>query len=382
MNCVYQKNCGGCPFRNMSMDEYRLQKNASFVRILQQIRQEQINFGAPVFIDDGSRRRAELAFSYKKGSLTLGFNAGKSHELTDISRCLSLTPVLNNLLTPLRNFLNEFCKIKTTEKRKNKKFDAFCITSGDIHLTAADNGVDILFKLDKNLSLEHRILLSEFAANNSIIRISVNQKNNFPETVIEKSRPYVIMGGYPVYISAGTFLQASAAGENALANLVLKYIFPDSGKIADLFCGVGTFSYPLAANPNNKITAADSSAESLDGFQKSVNANMLSNVKILKRNLFKYPLDAAELKDFDIVVFDPPRAGAAAQMRQLAFARIKDKPRKVIAVSCNPHTFVNDANVLLNGGYGLIEVTMVDQFVYTSHCELVALFEKKGENDE
>lgn len=103
---------------------------------------------------------------------------------------------------------------------------------------------------------------------------------------------------------------------------------------------------------------------------------MLPNIKIVRKNLFKYPLDANELKEFDIVVFDPPRAGAKAQVEQISAMPMADKPQKIVAVSCNPHTFVNDANNLIEGGYYLKEITMVDQFVYARHFELVALFEK------
>lgn len=108
---------------------------------------------------------------------------------------------------------------------------------------------------------------------------------------------------------------------------------------------------------------------------------MIPNIEILQKNLFKYPLDADDLKQFALVVFDPPRAGAAAQVKQFAQMSDVDKPQKIIAVSCNPHTFINDANTLLSSGYALEKITMVDQFVYSKHCELVALFIKKGEND-
>ena len=155
----------------------------------------------------------------------------------------------------------------------------------------------------------------------------------------------------------------------------MKYIGEPKGQIADLFCGIGTFSYPLCRNMGNKILAIDSSKELLEGFKQSANRNQISNIKIETRNLFKYPLDEQELSQFDIVVFDPPRAGAAAQTEKIATS--KNSPQKVVAVSCNPRTFVNDANTLITGGYTLKEITMVDQFIYSGHTELVALFEKE-----
>ena len=156
----------------------------------------------------------------------------------------------------------------------------------------------------------------------------------------------------------------------------MRYAGESGGKIADLFCGVGTFSYPLSKNIKNKIVAADSSRSLLEGFRQSVNKNMIPNIEIVEKNLFKYPLDEKELNGFDLVVFDPPRAGAEAQAKKIA-AMGTSAPQKVIAVSCNPHSFVKDANILIGAGFKLEEITLVDQFAYSNHSELVALFTKK-----
>lgn len=347
---------------------------------MQFIKQTDINFAAPIFIKDGCRRRAELAFSMRKGKLILGFNAAQSHEIIDIENCLSLTVQLNNILPAIRNFLQIFCNIEQNKKVKNKIQKA-AIKNGDICLTKADNGIDILLHVQESPGLEHRMEISDFANNNpDIARISVSVNKAYPETITEKTKPYIKMGNREVLIPSGTFLQASSEGQQALIDSVLHYVGESKGNIADLFCGVGTFSYPLSQNLKNKITAVDSSEELLDGFKQTINKLMLPNIKIVRKNLFKYPLDAGELKEFDIIVFDPPRAGAKAQVEQISAMPTADKPQKIIAVSCNPHTFVNDADTLIEGGYRIKEITMVDQFVYARHFELVALFEKnKGE---
>lgn len=374
--CPYQEICGGCPLRFLDSEKYRAHKIENFNRILSHISQQNIKISQPIFIADGNRRRAEMAFSYKKGNLVLGFNAAQSHEITDIEKCLSLTENLNNILPDIRKFLAEFCRIKTTVKIKNK-LQTSSIVQGDIWLIEAANGVDILLEISTNISLEHRLLISDFMQNNAAaIRFSVKVQNNKPETIVEKTKPVVNINGLNVFIPAGTFLQASVAGQQALTDSVMRYIGNSSGKIADLFCGIGTFSYPLAQNIKNKITAADSAPDLLDSFRKTVNALTLPNIKIVQKNLFKYPFDSEELKEFDIILFDPPRAGASAQVTQIAAMNPADKPQKVIAISCNPHTFINDANTLIAGGYRLQNVTMTDQFVYANHFELTALFEK------
>ena len=374
--CKYQQICGGCPLRNLPQEEYRKLKISEFEKAMRLIKQENIHFSEPIFIKDGCRRRAELAFLQRKGKIVLGFNAAQSHEIIDIENCLSLTAELNEILPDIRNFLQTFCNIEQNKKVKNK-IQKTSIKSGDIWLTQADNGIDILLQVPESLSLEHRMEISDFANRwQNIARISVSVNNAYPEIITEKVKPYIKMGNREVLIPSGTFLQASAEGQQALIDLVLHYIGDTTGNIADLFCGVGTFSYPLSQNIKNKITAIDSSEELLDGFKQTVNKLMLPNIKIVRKNLFKYPLDANELKEFDIIVFDPPRAGAKAQVEQISVMPAADKPQKIVAVSCNPHTFVNDANTLIDGGYNIKEITMVDQFVYARHFELVAVFEK------
>lgn len=360
------------------MDEkaYRTHKIEQFREIVAHLEQSDIPMGEPIFVADGQRRRAELTFQYKKGQIILGFNAAQSHEIIDIEKCLSLAPALNDILPKVRNFLLKLCTIKIIQRNK-KKVITSNITQGEIWLTEAANGIDILLEIDNQITLEHRMEICDFANSVAeIIRISAGKKNNSAETVTEKAKPQIDICGREVFIPAGTFLQVSAAGEKALTSAVMKYIGTTTGNIADLFCGVGTFSYPLSQNIKNKITAIDSSAELLESFQKTVNALTIPNIKIEKKNLFKYPLGADELKQFTAIVFDPPRAGAAAQVAQIADMIQADKPQKIVAISCNPHTFINDANRLLKGGYTLKEMTMIDQFVYTRHFELAALFEK------
>ena len=382
MNCPYVENCGGCPLRTLSIDDYRKVKQSWFAQLLKAIKQNSISLGEPIFADDGLRRRAELTFVWHKKHLKLGFNTAESHEIVDIEQCKALEPSLNAILPAVRQFLQDLCSINISQRIKNKVVEKN-ITCGEIWLTKADNGIDILLEIEEAITLEHRFLISDFTqANTEVVRVSVGKKNGYAETIIEKVKPFIDIVGQRVFIGAGTFLQPSKAGEKALIATVMRYAGETQGRIADLFCGIGTFSYPLAKNMRNKITAIDSSTDLLNGFRQTVNASTIPNIEIVQKNLFKYPLDAEELRGFDLIVFDPPRAGASAQVKQLADMPYENKPYKVIAVSCNPHTFINDANTLIGGGYEIREMTLVDQFVYSKHFELVALFVKKESVNE
>lgn len=376
MNCPYQEKCGGCLWRHLSLEAYKEEKVTQVKKILSGLNCSDYQMQEPFFLGDGQRRRASLAFKYKKGTLELGFNQKQSNEIVNLQSCLLLTSKINANLENIRRLVSELCAVKIPQRKKNKIIGYQNLSAGDVWITEADNGLDVVLEFDAELTLDYRMIISEQGnAASDIIRISHRRKADAKsETILEKVKPYIDIAGYHVLIPAGTFLQAGKASETAMINLVKKYIGADEGKIADLFCGVGTFSYPLSVNKNNQITAIDSSAELLEGFKQSVNANMIPNIKIITKNLFKYPLDEKELAEFDIIVFDPPRAGALAQVQKIVAAA--KQPHKIVSVSCNPHSFVRDANILIEGGYHLQEITLIDQFSYSNHSELVALFTK------
>jgi len=182
--------------------------------------------------------------------------------------------------------------------------------------------------------------------------------------------PTIGIGAAILTLPPGSFLQATVAGEETLAALVSDHC-KRAKHIADLFCGVGPFALRLAAK--SRISAFDSDAGSVTALLKAAASTQgLKPVKAETRDLFRRPLVPPELRDFDAVVFDPPRQGAQAQAQQLAASKVP----VVVAVSCNVATFARDARILIDGGYKIEGVTPVDQFRHTPHVELVARFAK------
>lgn len=188
------------------------------------------------------------------------------------------------------------------------------------------------------------------------------------ELVLMRMPPTIVIGSAKVSLPPGSFLQATVAGEEALAALVAMHC-ERAKHIADLFCGVGPFALRLAAK--SRISAFDSDAGAVAALQKAATSTSgLKPVKAETRDLFRRPLMPQELRDFDAVVFDPPRQGAQAQVRQLAASKIP----VVVAVSCNVATFARDARILVDGGYEIESLSPLDQFRHTPHVELVARF--------
>ena len=185
-----------------------------------------------------------------------------------------------------------------------------------------------------------------------------------------RTPPVITLGAAQVTLPPGSFLQVTVAGEETLAALVADHC-KRAKHIADLFCGVGPFALRLAAK--SKVAAFDSDAGAIAALQTAVKATPgLKPLKAEMRDLFRRPLVPQELRDYDAVVFDPPRQGAQAVATQLAASKIAT----VVAVSCNVATFARDAKILIDGGYTIGSVTPVDQFRHTPHVELVARFRR------
>src|SRR6185312_1181429 len=189
------------------------------------------------------------------------------------------------------------------------------------------------------------------------------------ELVLMRAQPAMTMGKATVTLPPGSFLQATVAGEETLAALVKEYC-GRAKHIADLFCGVGPFALRLAERA--RVAAFDADAPAVAALDKAAHAPSLKPVKAETRDLFRRPLVPQELRDYDAVVFDPPRQGAQAQAQKLAASQVP----VVVAVSCNAATFARDARILVDGGYRLETVTPVDQFRHTPHVELVARLTK------
>ena len=235
----------------------------------------------------------------------------------------------------------------------------------DIQVTATDSGMDVDVRGSGPLSSGRTTQLAGVAEKHRLARIT-----RHGELVAQASQPLMKIGRALVPLPPGAFLQATAAGEATLARLVIEHV-GNAKRVADLFCGIGTFALRLAERA--RVVAADSEASAIKALERAAaNTSGLKPVEAQTRDLFRRPFTAAELKGFDAVVFDPPRQGAETQAREL----VKSGVPTVVAVSCDAASFARDARILVDGGYKLSVVTPVDQFRYSFHVEMVGKFEK------
>ncbi len=347
--CKHFGLCGGCAMQHWSLAEYLLWKRNLVVEAM-----EHAGLIAPVepIVDAHGKGRRRAVLHARRGSgdiLEVGFAAQRSHQIVAIDRCPILAPGLNNAV-PAAWAIAELFK-----PASNKPLD--------IHVTATDSGLDVDLRGASAPSSKQTTALARLSEQQRLVRVTRNG-----ELTLQREQPMLKIGRALVPLPAGAFLQATAEGEATLARLVAEHV-GNAKRVADLFCGIGTFALRLAEKA--RVTAADTEAAAVKALERAVAMTPgLKAVATLTRDLFRSPIMAIELKAFDAVVFDPPRQGAEAQARELALSKVP----VVVAVSCDATTFARDARILIDGGYKLVSVTPVDQFRYSHHVELVAKF--------
>ncbi|MEA2861467.1 MAG: rRNA (uracil1939-C5)-methyltransferase [Methylobacteriaceae bacterium] len=349
--CQHFAICGGCAIQHWEAERYRAWKRDIVVETLAQAK---LACEVAPLIDAHGLGRRRITLHARIGAhdvLKVGFAAANSHDIIPVDRCPILAPGLSGALDAGWAIAEPLISI-------GKPLD--------IQITATDNGLDIDVRGSGPLPAATIAMLSRVAEQHRLARLT-----RHGELVLMRTPPTIAIGAAQLTLPPGSFLQATAAGEETLAALVSGHC-QRARHIADLFCGVGPFALRLAAK--SRISAFDNDAGAVAALQKAATSTSgLKPIKAEARDLFRRPLMPQELRDYDAIVFDPPRQGAQAQVRQLAASRIP----VVVAVSCNVATFARDARMLVDGGYTIEGVTPVDQFRHTPHVELVARFALK-----
>lgn len=355
--CRHFGECGGCALQHMELRAYHKWKRQRVADALAAERvtaEEEPLHTFPL----GTRRRATLTASKADGALQLGFRRASSHDIVPLAECPVLAPRLVATLPGLRELLARLLPAGETR----------------VSLTAADNGLDVALEPASSRAKFAKFTpaIGKDAETLGIARITAKSAGAGDGLIFSVAQPQVTLAGVSVDLPPGAFLQAAAEAENTITALAVEAI-GKARAVADLFCGLGTFSFALARRAS--VTAVENDRASLAALEAAARrAQGLKPIKTLRRDLMREPLSPVELAAFGAVLFDPPRAGALAQAKMLA----RSKVPVVVAVSCNPTTFARDARVLIDGGYTLRRVMPVDQFVFSPHVEVAAVFTRAG----
>ena len=350
----FLRECGACALQHLATAPYLDWKRARLVEALSRAGQT-IALSPLVAAEPGTRRRADLALRRTPTGVALGFHQRGSAAIADLSTCHVLDPRLVVLFRPLREVLKRLAALKR---------------EGSAVLNLLDSGPDLLLRTDAPLDTAQRAILAAFGLAHGIPRIAWALGEGVPETAAQSGPVRLDIAGIAVAPPPGAFLQAAPAGEAAIVAAVLAGLprkLPVRARIADLYAGIGTLSFPLTARA--RVTAFEGEAfavAALDAAARKAGGK----VEAVKRDLAYRPLLPKELDAFAAVVLDPPYTGAAEQVAQIA----RSKLTSVVYVSCNPVALGRDAAVLGKAGFRATAATPVDQFPWSSHLEAVVAF--------
>lgn len=350
--CQFFPSCGGCALQGLNEHAY---SQIKLNEIQSQLAQHQIvERLEPIFLcAPYTRRRVVLAAIRERGKIILGFHRYKSHEVIAIENCaIAVKQITQNF--PLLYSLAETILTRPITACRL-----------DVLATAAGLSITILDIKQCDETLRRRLI--ELALSYDVARLSFNK-----EIILEQRKPQLLFSGVPVTIPPGAFVQATQESEaymTALACEGLKGV----KSIADLFCGLGTFTFPLSVKACvHAVEQEESALNALEQAYRNYGQN-LKAITTQRRDLFERPLKSEDLKKYDGVIFDPPRAGAARQAQELA----KSCVSHIVAVSCNAKTFARDLSILVKGGYQITKIFPIDQFLWSTSCEIMAFLHKK-----
>lgn len=354
-SCPHFGDCGGCSVQHWADPPYRAWKRQLVADALSrqgiETKVASLVPGTPRI-----RRRATFSVLRRPEGVRLGFQREGSHMIVDTTDCHVVDPVLNRA----RGALKALAKAVLPVMKAAAKPVSMTVT-------VTQTGLDVAVAGDFTLSEPGRQAAIGIALKANFARLTVRD-----EVLAETRKPAVSFDGIAVGLPPGGFIQATAHAESAMRDLVSGHM-QGAKSVADLFAGCGTFALPLARLARVHAVEGDrASLAALDAAWRAASGQKLRRVTTERRDLFVRPVTAKELDSFDGLVFDPPRAGAEAQAHQIAGSGVK----RVAAISCNPATLARDLAILTGGGYRIVTVTPIDQFLWSPHVETVALLER------
>ena len=354
--CKHFTKCGGCLLQHWEYENYKKWKFNSIRNPLLKLTTD-VKILDMISAKNFSRRRAKFFLKQGDNNCITGFKEYRSETLININNCIIIDPEIMRFMTELKNSFNT-----------NYLTNEILV----FHVNKLDYGLDILIQIKKSLKIDYLInIFKNFKS--KIASIYLQQNNLNPELILFYNKNKLNFGNCHVYglIPPAGFYQATKVAENELIKNILNEIEIKNDYILDLYSGSGTFTLPLLKN-GYKVYAIDNNKSSMESLVKSSKEqNLFNNIEYDILNLNKEKIETQFFQKFDVVILDPPRAGSLLQLTSI----VETKVKKIIYVSCNVQSFLRDAQILLSNGYKIKYILPIDQFLYTSHLEILSVFE-------
>ena len=359
--CEHFFQCGGCLLQHWNFDDYSLWKVNKISRPILKI-SPKTNIKKIKTSSLRSRRHAKLKAKKNKSNTIIGFNEYRSKFITKIEKCIIIDFKLEKFIHDLEKPLHKLLYVGDEV---------------DIHTNLLDNGVDLLITGIEKVEQNKLNVFIEAISKSTVIRLHRRLENNTNELLFTRDLASLSNKSFSAitFPPPGGFLQATVEGENTIIESVVQGLNENKKirLICELFCGSGTITLPLLKK-NYQIHAFELDNECLRALDIARRKEGVGNsVKTKARDLKNFPLTSDELTKYDVIIIDPPRSGAKLQFANIA----RSKVPTIISISCNVNTFVRDSKILIESNYELKWVQPIDQFLFSAHIEIVALFQLK-----
>ncbi|MCW8090469.1 23S rRNA (uracil(1939)-C(5))-methyltransferase RlmD [Alteromonas sp. ASW11-130] len=357
--CPVYEHCGGCQLQHVESSaalKWRQQAIGDYWR--KHLALSDIPWQAPITGSKPAyRRKTRLAVDARNPEkFKLGFRQQGSKKIVEIDHCPVLLDSLSALIKPLTNLLS------THPSRANV---------GHITLLAGENIALVQIKLIRQLSNHFKGALIAFA-NDHKVNVSLEYSQGNVETLVEHEPLYCQLDG-SLYLTPGAndFVQVNDSVNRKMIDQAIDWLdLNPTDAVADLFCGLGNFTLPLAKRVKH-VLAIEGVAEMVQRGQLNARNQGINNIQWQHGDLTETSLIVSALdKKFDAVVLDPSREGA----REVCSIISQSTIQKILYVSCNPTTFARDAALFLQQGYRMDKISLIEMFPFTKHLEIMSLF--------
>lgn len=351
--CPHFEQCGGCQLQHMNISAQRHLKVswlASQFRKLALPDEMSRLEGEPF----GYRRRARISVFVKNNNALIGFRAKSSNEIVDIEQCMVLEPSLQGVYQALRFYL---------------KSSSLVSKLGHIELLNDSQGVCVVLRQSRDIQDTDKVELNNWAKSASVILLWQGPSES--KVSYQSARHYVV-NDLVLNFQPQDFIQVNAQINEAMVKQAMSWLeLSENDVVLDLFCGAGNFSLPMAKRAG-RVLAVEAIESMVAMGQFNASQAHLNNIEFMAADLTQSPPNRLKKAKITKALLDPPRAGAFEFLPTL----VRLKPQQILYVSCNASTLARDAGYLVENGFRVTKVCMMDMFPQTSHVEAMMLLQK------
>lgn len=345
-SCKYFGKCGGCSLFYCENKYYLEMKRRKLVNA---IKKSGYNANVDEIFSVGFSKRRRINLKYNNG--TYGFCRKNSNDVVDIDFCANVTENINKVIKLFKNL-------------KFQNLDS-------VDIFEVNNFVNVALIFKGEPKIEEFNQLDVFENQDIIISYTHEDRKKYISIMDRGNNLRLNLSGIHILLPENCFLQATEESQNFMIDLIKKEVKKNYNTIADLYCGIGTYTFPLSKE-NCKIYSFEGNDIMIDNIKRNIIANNIKNIFPEKRDLFNQPLSRSELNEFKMIIINPPRNGAESQCKNI----VKSNVEKVIYVSCNPQSLSRDLKLFFSTDFRITKVVLVDQFYLSEHVESVIVLEK------